>query len=1173
MTAGLPSELAGATVFTLEQRAAIESATSVLLLDASAGSGKTSVLVERFVRAVLEDGAGVGSILAITFTEKAANEMRERIRARLRERGAEEAARATDGAQISTIHGFCARLLRSNALAAGLDPAFTVLDEHEAARLAADAFDAALAEFAAGSRGSELIAAHGAGPLRDAIVAVHERLRSLGSARPALPHAPPAADDEAISRVRRAVLGAAQRAAAELGAVEDPPARVVQALQALGRARELLERSGCPWPGDLGAIALPPNGAALQLRACDCYRSTLAELKVLCEHRYAAVTRLALDELLAAYDERYAEGKRQRSGVDFEDLELMARDLLLRPEIAARIRERFTHILVDELQDTNRLQWELIDLLAADNLFMVGDAQQSIYGFRHAQAELFEERGRSLEGAGGRLSLHTNFRSRLEIVSALNAAFRQLLGERFRPLVAGRVEGPATDPLVELLIVDKGADWESDALAAPWRQAEARVLSARVAELISDGHPASEIVVLTRASTDLRVYERALEEAGVPTYMIGGRGYWSHPQVVELVCYLRALANPLDVEALYVVWCSPLCGLSLDGLVLAAAGASDELAPDDAGRLEAFEQGFAAERSRAALLGPEELLVRATERAGYVPTILSLHGGHRRLANVRKLLRVAREWEAERGSDLHGFLELVARREEESDRESEAPVESEALDAVRLMTIHRAKGLEFDVVCVADLARGPTHRAELIRLSRDGERLGLRLAQPGTAARVPALDYVALGDEQAEQAASEERRLFYVAMTRARERLILSGAARMDTWSRGHVGTPIDWIAPAFVPDIATDQSSRVTDLGVRVTFVRAEEGVEGRVFGGAPTRPAEPPGSAEPPSHSEPPPLIKSPPLGPPLPPVDALSYSALAQYQRCGYRFYVERVLHLPPVETVSPATSDGPDGAWSDALDRGTALHSLLERIDFQAPRPPSPAELGEMGLSDAGAVRNLFERFAASDTCARLARAGEIRREQSFALDLGNALPLLTGAFDVLAREGGERLLVVDYKSDRLEGAPPEQALAERYLLQRRIYALAALRTGAPAVEVVHLFLEAPEAPCARTFTPADIPVLERELGELAAAIVHREFPVAEQPWRALCRGCPAEGGMCSWPLELTRREVADGRAAGRHPADQRAADRDLADQRAADRHPADQRAADRDPADRGADPLS
>ena len=805
--------------------------------------------------------------------------------------------------------------------------------------------------------------------------------------------------------------------------------------------------------------------------------------------------------------------------------------MLADDDIGARLRARFAHVMVDELQDTNRVQFELIELVSAGNLFMVGDAQQSIYGFRHAEVELFQARGAALEPSGSRLSLNTNFRSRPEILAALNGAFETVLGEHFRPLHAGRSEPPADEPLVELLIVDKGVDWEVDGLAAPWRTAEARALAARVRELTDGGIAPGEIVVLTRASTDLRVYERALEDVGVPTYLIGGRGYWSHPQVVELVCYLRALANPRDAEALYATWCSPLCGLSLDGLVLLAAGARDELSGEDRERLAAFEQWFGPERRAAARIGAEELLHRAIERTDYELAVLALPGGRRRLANVRKLMRLAREWEAQAGSDLHGFLTLIEDRVRLSDRESEAPVESEAIDAVRLMTVHRSKGLEFGVVCVADLGRGPVYRPDLIRVSRDGARLGLRLALPGTAARIPALDYNELGEEQAITEAQEERRLFYVAMTRARERLILSGAAKLDTWAKGNRGTPIDWIAPAFVPEIADSPVSQLTPLGVRLTVISASDdcppAADRRPSDAPPVEPPSPVVGLTPAAEVWPGPEVGS---GPevrvvPGPPVSSLSYSSLSEYERCGYRFYVERVLGLAGADETSVADAGTGEQLRPGGAQLGTAVHEALERIDFRRPAPPAPAEVQGVGPAGARQVVSMVQAFIASETCARLARVAELRREQRFALTLGGG-PLLTGVFDVLALERGAGALVVDYKSDRLDGRVPEEVVASHYAEQRSIYALAALRTGVAAVEVVHLFLERPHDPATRTFERAELAELERSLLARTAGIMRSEFPVAPEPYRAICDRCPAQDGLCSWPVELTRRLAAD-----------------------------------------------
>ncbi len=1143
--------------WTAEQLDAIERRVGELFLDAGAGSGKTSVLVERFARSVIEDGIAPTAILTITFTEKAAAEMRDRIRERLRALGAEEAARATEEAFISTIHGFCARVLRSGALAAGIDPAFEVLDELEAGRLADAAFDRALVDLADNAPGAvRLIAAYGAWDLRVAIQSVHAELRSRGELEPRLPPLPDAArpgpdgvaDASDLDAGRRDLRLAAAAAIAELRAAADPSVRVFDALERLARLDTVIA-VGDPWPGDLDVLRLPGgNGAALSTPVCQAYAAALIRLRAICAQRWARGIDPLLAELLDGFGARYRRLKRERSGLDFADLELLCRELLRSDqELRDRYRQRFERVMVDELQDTNAVQLELIETVSDANLFTVGDAQQSIYRFRHADVELFERRGERLDAQGARAGLQVNFRSRGEILEVINRVFAVELGDRFTPLLCGRTDPPVGEPRVELLIADKGAEWTPDGLCAPWRVAEARALASRVEALVAGGTSPRDVVVLMRATTDMRAYERALEERGIPTYVIGGRGYWSHPQVVDMLGYLRLLANPRDEEALYTVLASPLLGASTDALVLLGAAARGsgrdpwwvmrepedllaELSPGDRERVAWFADLVAAERRQLARRSIEELIERALERTGYDLTVLAMPGGQRRLANIRKLMRLGREHWAAHGPDLRGFLELVRLRSDSwrpDPDQNEAPVESEALDAVRVMTIHRAKGLEFKVVCVADLGRGPRWPPELVRIGRDG-RLGLRLARPGTGRREPALAYDELGQEQRDAAGREERRLFYVAMTRARERLILSGAAKLDSWGGpGGGGAPIAWLGPALVADVSAGQG---VFEGVRFSVVRPglDEGLGDRAHR---TRDLETPRAPEAPVDVLPP---------SPAPAVTSLSYSSLTAYHRCGYRFYVERVLGVPGTGEGGPgaAGSAAATGRASDSLtpaERGTAVHALLERVEFRRPVIPSAEAIAAAAprpptADEVEGIAALVRSFIDSDLARRLGRATRVRREQRFAFPLEGAL--IIGMLDVIASEPPDRMLVVDYKTDRLDGGDgarldPGAIVASEYSTQRLIYALAALRSGAERVEIVHAFLEVPGEPVAATFTRDDAPALERELAELAAGLLReRSFRVSETPHRALCGGCPAEGGLCSWPLEMTRRERPD-----------------------------------------------
>ncbi len=851
--------------FTAEQRAAIERREGPLLLSAAAGSGKTAVLVERYVRSVLEDGVPVAAVLAITFTEQAAGEMAMRIRDELRRRGRDDLAVDAEEARVSTIHALCHRLLRENALAARIDPGFTVLDAPGADRMARAAYDRALDDLVAqaGEAGADLLARVPPVALRAAVRGAHAALRSRGQAAPGLPE--PAERDPGAALA--ALARACAPAAAELGAVDGKRAAAGAAAATDCAAWLAGHGDGVPAPGELGRFALPGgDGAGLGGAAAGDYRRALADaVRAGADEELRPALR-ALDLLLRAFGTRYAAAKRAASAVDFADLELLAVSLLEdRADVRRREVRRFRRVLVDELQDVNGVQLRLLELLAPDGWFAVGDAAQSIYAFRHADVELFRARRAALEPAGAALELRTSFRARPELVDAVNLGVGPQI-DSYVPLLAGRADPPAADPAVELLITHRGA-WTAEEVmpdgapppCAAWRMAEARALAARIRALVAGGRPARDVVVLLRAATDLGAYERALDDAGVPTYVIGGRGYWERREVQDLVAWLAVLANTRDEPRLWEVLASPLVGLDAGALVHVAAAARDAgtdpwrvlraafapgaavapaglelaaaaealpaaLSAEARGRLAAFVPWAEAERREAARREPAELVARAVAARGYDLAVLRMPGGARRLANVRKLLRLAREHQAAEGPGLRGFVDAVARRTGREAlaeaREGEAPVESEDLDAVRLMTIHRAKGLEFPVVCVADLGRASPRGEDLLRLGRRGE-IGLRLRPLGGGPAVEAFDWPEVTAARRAAAEQETRRLFYVAMTRARERLVLCGAVDVER-PPGDWRVPLGWIAAGLVPDLA-ERLARGEDVGV------AEREADGR--------------------------------------------------------------------------------------------------------------------------------------------------------------------------------------------------------------------------------------------------------------------------------------------------------------------------------------------------------
>ena len=399
-------------------------------------------MVERFVEAVLLDGVPVGSILALTFTEKAAGELRERARKRLNDLGEDEHARAVDAAWIGTIHGFCARVLRSRPLAAGLDPRFTVLEEAAAGRLAAAAYERALEAWVAalGRPAVDLAAAYGPG-LRDLVFAAHATLRSRGAApRLAIPAERPTPSPAALAEAHAV-------AARELEGAGDG-IRVSEGRSALAACERALAGAGAavPSPGELDAAKLGAGAKALATEACEAYRTAWEAYRSGCADHHARKAVILLDELLARFAAEYAEGKADRAAVDFEDLELGVRDLLADEAERRRWSERFALLMVDEFQDTNRAPARPAGGARARRTCSRSATSSSrSTASATPTCRSSASGGRKLDASRVR-GLRANFRSAPELLDVLDAAFAPVFGDalpaaRGRPPARGRARG------------------------------------------------------------------------------------------------------------------------------------------------------------------------------------------------------------------------------------------------------------------------------------------------------------------------------------------------------------------------------------------------------------------------------------------------------------------------------------------------------------------------------------------------------------------------------------------------------------------------------------------------------------------------------------------------------------------------------------------------------------
>jgi len=1096
----------GDSRLTPEQLAAVTSDARRITVRAGPGSGKTRVLVERVAQRVISDRLDLARTLAITFTENAAAEMKSRLAERFEQEGLEEQRRRLEWAYISTIHGFCARLLREHGIEAGVDPRFRVLDEVHSRVLQHATLDSVLQDWQRRH------------PARFLEFVRHFEERSH-------------------PRQERGYQGT------------------------LLDAYETVRRLG----GD------PENQAEL-LRPPELWLSPpQAELE-----RCAAGHRESVAELLGELHRAYSEHKRHLSALDFDDLEEHTRRMLHEwPELARRISRRFQEILVDEYQDTSPAQSDIIQMLAAETrLFVVGDPAQSIYGFRNAEPKAFEA---AWEQAGddGQVDLRDDFRSRPEILRAVNRHFEPL-GKPFSALKVGSrfVEKQAAS--VEILLVGT-AGGKMDEV----RPLEARHLAQRVRELIESrtlritNRDSSrfgqelrygDVALLFRSATDMKLYERALEDAGIPYFAETGRGFYGAREVRDVVSFLRVLDNSRNEIALAAVLRSPMFGLSDDALYLLAAQAHavkggvladvleeadavPDLPAEDAACLREFRALLArlrAERPWRSLAEMVREIVRAT---GYDTTLLLESNGRRKVANLYKLAEVAASLESAGFGSLNDFCRAVDRFHFQEVREAEAQLDTAAEDAVRLMTMHAAKGLEFPVVVLPDLTRRAGPKAKHVEFL-PGFGLGVKFADGGKPRETPTLENIRASLKEREQA--EEQRVLFVAMTRAQEHLILSGCLS-STKKKGFVlHHALEEIRQSFglpVKGVQADREWRTHRVGAggesfEVALLATDEPLaaeapqqasiarryEAALIAGSPLGlPVEPQAEADAQR-------LAATALAPP-PESDSTDFLAavtdVLEFQRCPRRYYLGRYLghDIGRIGILSQSGAGIPACQPSGAGI--LACHSLQnDTQDNGGEQPTDEFPRTEIGLAvhrllaaGSGALdavpeslraeaELLAKRFRQSEYGGRTA-AGDVRRELSVLASLDGHF--LRGTLDLLSFENGRPELLLDYKANDIAARQVEEEAAH-YRVQMLLYALLVEAAFGSLPREAVLFFLAPGVAHRVELTPAALEEARRVVAEFFAAQRTLSYPprVADH-----CFPCPFNGTLCLAPQRELR----------------------------------------------------
>ena len=1051
---------------------------------AGAGSGKTAVLVHRYLKILLEKDLPPNQVVAITFTDKAAAELKQRlvneVNTRLKEAPLNtQLERIKIGmlsAQISTIHAFCSRILREYPVEAGVDAGFRVLQGIQQRLLLRETIDSTLREIADRPDADEtreilvkLLRIFGKNKLEARLSElvnqreVVERLKCdlycytdsevlavwhdfvQSQLVESLTDLFPLGDWlRCLNRVLDIARGRDAATVRELVADIQPNMAPQEAVSPVRKIAPLIITQGGTiskqkFLGSRVETDTIDEEIDFLVPAARHFRSFPAftdDDKLLIR-----VTRLLID----VYDEiqgAYAERKRQAGQLDFDDLQIKVRDLLQQESIREQLAKRYPYIMVDEYQDTDQLQYDILKPLISDyksgNLCIVGDQNQSIYRFRGADVRVFDQtrkeiteyqsaltedftwEGKILETSDseerGNLRLPENYRLLRNLVGFVNLIFEEIMGGRnefeveYEPLIQGRTTDSLGD--VELLISSKEeAEGELDHPAD-----ENKLVVARIQHLVGtnetvwkdegDGeksHPIrySDIAILIRSRTRLPEIESALLEAGIPYKITRGIGYYQRQEIYDIGNYLQFLNDSKNDVALAGILRAPFFGVSDVELYEITQQSSersfwekiqDYVAQTD--RSSTFPISDAVEILRNHLeichrIPPSELIRKIVNDTGMVGVLPVGQSGEQRWANYEKFLGIARELERSGVTDLHDFLERLNLLIEEEEREGQATTQLTA-DAVEIMTIHAAKGLEFPVIILPNLDRRVT-RYDQEPFIDDRLGIGLSPANPDNnyTESNPGATHL-MRERVTNKRIAEEQRLFYVATTRARDRLILSGTLTETGEAREWFGWLFDALGisgmpsedellyPTAIQSLSEGEATPISfDLPIRVIKYLDELDPAEKEM------PTSSPPVEFPAFHIKP--LISS-------SVSKTVSVAELTTYAHCPTRFYLQHRIQVPiPV--------------------------SLLEE--------------------NAETVQENVNRFLNSKVREIALNADEVYREQHIYAEVGPHI--VTGIADRFFKDSRGLWQIINYEPDRIDwegiGDP-----ADYYRLQIELYAL-------------------------------------------------------------------------------------------------------------------------------------
>lgn len=1042
-------------ILTESQKKAAQHLSTNILVSAGAGTGKTRVLVERILHILKTQKAGITEILVLTFTEKAANEIKGRLSEELRELGLEWTRRELEQASISTFHGFASRFLKEHPVEAAVDPDFRVLESEQADFLKDEALTGVIEKnFQENKEAFELFRVYGENSVRTGLLKVLTAARHEGKTLQEFFDENRRKREALIEKAGREIPREIRGITGKLDGAVDP-----EGLEGF------LEKKDWEWRtvDEFRAWCGPSMRGGKRALAAEWgrWRELVKEFTVLKMEAIAAPWHSKFEALALEFEEAYETEKKEESFLDFDDLQIKAVRLFEsdRPalrKLTERTRKKFRYILVDEFQDTNFLQTHFVERLSSgSNVFVVGDFKQSIYSFRGAEPRIFLDRKEQYrDGKEGLcMELVDNFRSSPPLLEFLNRFFKELWEEDRFPFgallpKAAPVEKGAGSSPVEILVTNAG-EGEGKERA---RMREALAIAGRIRELHEkEGVPYGDIAVLFQAMTLSGIYEHAMKSFEVPYFIMAGRGFYHQPEIQDLVSFLTHLEKPLLDIPLAATLRSPFFHMTDSTLfwlarrvkekdetapLIHALKESEKIAEISAAQKEILRDfmSLAEELRRLKDRVPlAELIDTVLDRTGYELAVLADRGGARRYANLKKLLAIVREYETYERMPLAKFLASLKRLQVQEVRESEAQVAIEkGSETVRMMTVHAAKGLEFPVVFVADMGHEGSRSDSKAVIAHANEGYALRLVH-GAGKKEERPCYFQRIDREIRAREDEEwKRLFYVACTRAKLWLFLSGVYEKKKDPKEHyrdMNTWMDWavaIGEKFGIPIVRDFDRTLEFRGGKGDGVREKmkavlDGMIAEVPQGEAIEDAE---------------VMR------PVPRSIDLPASAYVLFQKDPQAFWRTYQIGWPVSGEDFKDVPEDLEEEKVSAPDFGTAMHTFLERLDIKDPERYLEQDaleriFGGFGNAAVREARELLKGFFGSPLFKELQRAKQVRREVSFVLNERHGL--IHGKLDMLFQDEKGEWHILDYKT---AVGNEEAAKKSAYDLQIKIYALAA-----------------------------------------------------------------------------------------------------------------------------------